>query len=48
MGINAKKGFAKGNRASNVQNRIWRDLMQLHTINKKKPTKKLMGRERSH
>jgi hypothetical protein len=25
---------------------IWRELMELHTINKEKPTKKFVGRER--
>jgi hypothetical protein len=28
-----------------MQNRIWCELMKLHTINKKKPTKELVGRK---
>jgi hypothetical protein len=29
-----------------VQKRIWCQLMELHTVNKEKPTEKFMGRER--
>jgi hypothetical protein len=28
-----------------MQNRIWYELMKLHTINEKEPTKELMGRK---
>jgi hypothetical protein len=44
--INPKKKFTKSDKTSNVQNRIWRELMKLHTIDKEKPTKKFMGRKR--
>jgi hypothetical protein len=46
MGLDPEKRFAKRNEASNVQNRIWRELVKLHAINKEKPMKKFMGRER--
>jgi hypothetical protein len=35
-----------GNKISNVKNRVWCELVKLHTVHKKKPTKELMGRER--
>jgi hypothetical protein len=44
--VNAKEGLAKSDKASNVQNRIWHELMQLHTVHKEEPTKKLVGRKR--
>lgn len=44
--INSKKRFAKSDKPSNVQNRIRRELMKLHAIDKEKPTKKFMGRKR--
>jgi hypothetical protein len=44
--VNDKEGLAKSDKASNVQNRIWRELMQLHAVHKEEPTKKLMGRKR--
>jgi hypothetical protein len=45
MRINAKEGFAEGDKAGNMQNGIGRELMQLHAINKEKPTEKLLGRK---
>jgi hypothetical protein len=39
MGFDPEKRFAKHNEAGNVQNRVWRELVQLHAINKEKPTK---------
>jgi hypothetical protein len=30
----------------NVKDRIWRELMQLYAIDKEKPAKEFMGRER--
>jgi hypothetical protein len=44
--VNDKEGLVKGDKASNVQNRIWRELMQLHAVHKEEHTKKLMGRKR--
>jgi hypothetical protein len=44
--VDSKKILAKGNEAGNVENGIWRELVKLHAIDKKKPMKKLMGRKR--
>jgi hypothetical protein len=46
MGLDPEKRFAKRNKAGNVQNRVWRELVKLHAINKEKPTKKFVGRKR--
>jgi hypothetical protein len=45
MGIDPQERLAKSYKASNMQNGIWCELMKLHTINKKKPTKELVGRK---
>jgi hypothetical protein len=44
--INSKKRFTKSDKTSNVEDRIRRELMKLHAIEKEKPTKKFMGRKR--
>jgi hypothetical protein len=46
MGLDPEKRFAKCNKAGNVKNRIWREMVKLHAINKEKPMEKFMGRER--
>jgi hypothetical protein len=46
MGLDPQEGFAKSDEAGDMQDRIWRELVKLHTINKKKPTEEFMGRER--
>jgi hypothetical protein len=46
MGIDLKERFTKGDKAGNVQDRVRRELMKLHAINKKKPAEKFMGRKR--
>jgi hypothetical protein len=46
MELNPKERFAKSNKACDVQNRVWRELVKLHAVNKEKPTKKFVGRER--
>jgi hypothetical protein len=46
MGLDPEKRFAKCNEAGNVENRVWRELVKLHAINKEKPMKKFVGRER--
>jgi hypothetical protein len=46
MGINPQKRLAQSYEASNVQDRVWCELVKLHTVNKKKPTKKFVGRKR--
>jgi hypothetical protein len=46
MRVNAQEAFVEGFEARNVQDEIWRELMQLHAVNKEKPTKKFVGRDR--
>jgi hypothetical protein len=46
MGIDPQERFAKSYKASNMQNGILCELMKLHTIHEKKPTKELVGRKR--
>jgi hypothetical protein len=46
MGFNPQKRLAQSYEASNVQDRVWCELVKLHTVNKKKPTKKFVGRKR--
>jgi hypothetical protein len=46
VGIDPKEGFTQSNEASNVQDGIRRELVELHAIDKKQPTKKFMGRKR--
>jgi hypothetical protein len=46
MGFDTQKRHTKGDEIGNVKNRIWCELVKLHTINKEKPTKELVGRER--
>jgi hypothetical protein len=45
MGLDPQKGLAKSYKASNMENGIWCELLKLHTINEKKPTKELVGRK---
>jgi hypothetical protein len=46
MGLDPQEGFAESDKTGDVQDRIWRELVKLHAINKEKPTEKLVGRER--
>jgi hypothetical protein len=46
MGLDPEERFAKSDKAGDVQNRVWRELVKLHAVNKEKPTKKFVGRER--
>jgi hypothetical protein len=46
MGINPQKRLAQSYEASNMQDRVWCELVKLHTVNKNKPTKKFVGRKR--
>jgi hypothetical protein len=46
MGFDPQKRLTKGNKTSNVKNRVWCELVKLHTVHEKKPTKELVGRER--
>jgi hypothetical protein len=45
MGIDPKERFIKGDIAGNVQDRVRRELMELHAVNKKKPVEEFMGRK---
>jgi hypothetical protein len=40
------EGFTKSDKTGDVQDRIWHELVKLHAINKKEPTKKFVGRKR--
>jgi hypothetical protein len=46
MGFDPQKGLAKSYKAGNKENRVWCELVKLHTVDEKKPTKELVGRER--
>jgi hypothetical protein len=46
VGLNAQKGLAKSHETGDVQKRIRCELVELHTVNKQKPTEKLVGRKR--
>jgi hypothetical protein len=45
VGINPQKRLAESYEISNMQEGVWYELMKLHTINKKKPTKEFVGRK---
>jgi hypothetical protein len=44
--VDPEEGFTKSNEAHNVQDRIRRELVELHAIHKKQPTKEFVGRKR--
>jgi hypothetical protein len=43
MRFDSQERLAKSYETSDVQNRIWRELVKLHTVNEEKPTKKFVG-----
>jgi hypothetical protein len=45
MGFDPQKRLAKSDKASNVQNRVWRELVKLHAVDKEKSAEKFMGRK---
>jgi hypothetical protein len=45
MRFDPQERLTNSNKTSDVQNRIWRELVKLHAVNKEKPTKKFVGRE---
>jgi hypothetical protein len=47
VGTDSQESFTESDEAGNVQDLIWRELMQLHTVNKKQPTKKFMDKKRN-
>jgi hypothetical protein len=46
MGFDPQKQLAKSHKAGDMKEGIWCELMKLHTIHIKKPTKELVGRKR--
>jgi hypothetical protein len=46
MGFDPQKGLAKSYKVGNVENRVWCELVKLHTVDEKNPMKELVGRER--
>jgi hypothetical protein len=44
--VDPKEGFTESNETHNVQNQVRRELVKLHAIHKKQPTKEFVGRER--
>jgi hypothetical protein len=45
VGLDAQKRLAKSHETSYVEDGIWCELMQLHTIEKQQPTEKFVGRK---
>jgi hypothetical protein len=43
--VDSKKRLAKSDETGDEVNRIWRELVKLHAVDKEKPTKKLVGRK---
>jgi hypothetical protein len=46
MGFDPQNRLTKSYKISNVENRVWCELVKLHTVYEKKPTKEFVGRER--
>jgi hypothetical protein len=46
MWVDSKKRLTKSNEIGDMENIIWRKLIKLNAVDKEKPTKKLVGRER--
>jgi hypothetical protein len=46
MGFDSQEGLAKSHETGNVEDRVRCELVKLHTVNIKKPTKELVGRKR--
>jgi hypothetical protein len=46
VGVNSKEGLTECDKAVDIQDRIRCELVKLHAINEKKPTKKFVGRKR--
>jgi hypothetical protein len=43
MRFDPQERLAKSNKTSDVQNRIWRELVKLHAVNEENPTEKFMA-----
>jgi hypothetical protein len=46
MGFDPQKRLTKSYKTSNVDNRVWCELVKLHTVYEEKPAKEFVGRER--
>jgi hypothetical protein len=46
MGFDPQKRLAKSYKAGDMKKGIWCELIKLHTVHIKKPTKKLVGGKR--
>jgi hypothetical protein len=46
MGFDPQERLAKSHKIGNVEDRVRCELVKLHTVNIKKPTKELVGRKR--
>jgi hypothetical protein len=46
VGFDPQKRFTEGNKAGNVEKRVWCKLVKLQTVDEKKPAKELVGRKR--
>jgi hypothetical protein len=46
MGFDPQKRFTECDKGGDVENRVWCELMKLHTVDEKKPTKEFVGRKR--
>jgi hypothetical protein len=46
MGFDPQKQLTESYKTSNLENRVWCELVKLHTIYEKKPTKEFVGRKR--
>jgi hypothetical protein len=44
--MDAQEAFAESNKASDVEDGVWCELVKLHAVHKQKPTKKFVGRQR--
>jgi hypothetical protein len=44
--FDAQKAFTERDKTRNVENRVGREVMKLHSINEEKPTKKPVGKNR--
>jgi hypothetical protein len=45
MGFDPQDRFTESDKTCNVQDRIWRELVKLHVVNKEKPHEETRGQE---
>jgi hypothetical protein len=45
MGLDSQERLTESNKAGNIKDRIWRELVKLYAVNKEKPTEKFVGRK---